>query len=360
MSTSFLRLGLAIVVIAFHSGYPYGGPFAVLAFYVLSGGVSAYLLQNHSPFRFLARRVRSLLPPFVVVAIVHLSLVLYVNRGLADSVEFIGPINRSRLDDPWGLLTVVLPQMHVTLWPLRLGGSSEILPLYWTVLNEFVLYAIAASLCALSLLRRNSILVLLMPVTVIFIIYSVASRNDLGLVNANIYFNALAGVWFFLLGMAIFHLVPPPKIFLGTGGFLTWLPVIVLLATLTVAIAPLTSTLGRFTSDPALIWVWSAVLVALLATFQIVVDRNSLVHARKRPAGEQYISRLAYLVYIWQVPSFTFVLSILKPSGAFSTRFNVFLLILIFTLIPATIHGGIERSLRIRKEKDGEASPLLA
>jgi len=350
MPTSFLRLGLAVVVIAFHSGYPYGGPFAVLAFYVLSGGVSAYLLQSQSGLKFLARRVRSLLPPFFIVAVVHISLVLYVDRGLADSVEFIGPINRGRLDDPWGLLSVLLPQIHLTLWPLRLGGSSEILPLYWTVLNEFILYGLAAALGALLLLRRSTLLALLIPATTILVLYSSASRNDLGLINATIYFNAVAGTWFFVLGMFTFHFVSSFKTHQQTG-FLAWLPAIAILVALTIAIAPLTSSLGRLTNDQALVWVLSAVCVALLTTLQIFFDRRSLEHARKRPITEQYLSRLAYLIYIWQVPAFTFVLSILKPSGSWATRFNVFLLILTFTAIPAAIHGGVELRIRHRSLK---------
>jgi len=70
MTTAILRFCLAVIVIGFHCGYAIGGPFAVLIFFVLSGGVSAFLLSSQSPMHFLISRVRSLIPGFLVVAIV--------------------------------------------------------------------------------------------------------------------------------------------------------------------------------------------------------------------------------------------------------------------------------------------------
>jgi len=356
MTTAILRFCLAVIVIGFHCGYAIGGPFAVLIFFVLSGGVSAFLLNSQSPMYFLISRVRSLIPGFLVVAVVQWFVLLAIDFR-AQSISLAGtgqPTSELDLFSPNGLLHLFVPYYVFEAWPLRFGAGSRILPIFWTVLNEFHYYAGAALLAFAGFQKRRffrySTLVASFSLLAAL---AFASRNDLGAINSNVYFNAPSGFAFFLMGFHTLYSLEQrggrTKTWSLSG---LWSATLIVLA-LTVLMKPIFTVLGHISTDPSVQWMLFALVVAVLATFHLLESRGSFVEGRSRSRTELVTSRSAYFIYIWQVPFLTLIGSPTRmlPATFYSSKLTAFLFVLCCTVTVSFLHASVERQIRINRSQ---------
>jgi len=328
--------------------------------FVLSGGVSAFLLNSQSPMYFLISRVRSLIPGFLVVAVVQWFVLLAIDfRAQSISLASTGqPTSELDLFSPNGLLHLFVPYYVFEAWPLRFGAGSRILPIFWTVLNEFHYYA-GAALLAFAGFQKQRFLRLSTLVASFSLLAALAfaSRNDLGAINSNVYFNAPSGFTFFLMG---FHTLYSLEKRVGRTKTWSlsglWTATLIVLA-LTVLMKPIFTVLGHISTDPSVQWMFFALAVAVLATFHLLESRGSFVEGRSRSLTELVTSRSAYFIYIRQVPFLTLIGSPTRmlPATFYSSKLTVFLFVLCCTVTVSFLHASVERQIRInRSQSNGE------
>lgn len=356
MTTAVLRFCLAVIVIGFHCGYAIGGPFAVLVFFVLSGGVSVFLLNSQSPMHFLISRVRSLVPGFLVVAVVQWFVLLAIDiRSKSISIASTGQ-SPSELDlfSPNGLLNLFIPYYVFEAWPLRFGAGSRILPIFWTVLNELHYYAAAGLLVAVGSQKRRLLhYATLVASFSLLAALAFASQNDLGAINSNVYFNAPSGFAFFLMGFHTLKSLEKPVSRTKTRSFGGLWTATLIVLTLTVLMKPIFMVLGRISTDPSVQWMIFALTVAVLGTFHLLESRGSFVEGRFRSLPELIISRSAYFIYIWQVPFLTLIghPQRMLPAAFYSAKLTVFLFVLCCTVTISILHASIGRQIRINRSQ---------
>lgn len=356
MTTAALRFCLAVIVIGFHCGYAIGGTFAVLVFFVLSGGVSVFLLNSQSPMHFLISRVRSLVPGFLVVAIVQWFVLLAIDiRSKSISIASTGqPPSELDLFSPNGLMNLFIPYYVFEAWPLRFGAGSRILPIFWTVLNEFHYYAGAALLVAAGFHKRRLLRCAMFVASFsLLAALTFASQNDLGAINSNVYFNAPSGFAFFLLGFYTLKSSRGVSEVIRTWNFGgLWTAVLIILA-LTILMEPTFMVLGRISTDPSVQWMLFALTVAVLGALHLLESRGSFVEGRSRSLTELVTSRSSYFIYIWQVPFLTLIGAPTRmlPAAFYSTKLTVFLFVLCCTVTVSFLHASVERQIRIHRSQ---------
>lgn len=356
MTTAALRFCLAVIVIGFHCGYAVGGPHAVLVFFVLSGGVSVFLLNSQSPTRFFISRVRSLVPGFLVVAVVQWLVLLAIeSRSKSISIADVDQLpSGPDLFSPTGLLNMFIPYYVFESWPLRFGAGSRILPIFWTVLNEFHYYAAAALLIAAGFHRRRFLRRAAFVTSFsLLAALTVASRNDLGAINSNVYFNVPSGLAFFLLGFYTLNSSRGATKVVRTLNFGGLWTAISIVFALTILMKPIFVVLSRISSDASLRWIIFALAVALLAALHLSQSCGSFVENRTRSAAELLTSRSSYFLYIWQVPFLTLIGAPTRmlPATFYSTKLTVFLFVLCCTVSVSILHVLVERQIRTKWSK---------
>lgn len=352
MTTAALRFALAIIVIGFHCGYPIGGPFAVLVFFVLSGGVSFLLLNSQKPLLFLTNRIRSLFPPFLVVAAAQYATLVVLNAQMKTmSIESAGSASsEADLFSLRGLLNLFIPYYVFDYWPLRLGAGSRILPIFWTVLNELHYYTAAALLIAIGFQKRRLLRSAIAGISLVLLAsLALASRNDLGAINSYIYFNTPSGFVFFLVGFYTLKSLRVPVYGDRTsriGGLWTAISIIL---TLTVLMKPIFNGLKRISADPSMQWMMFALVVAFLGALHLLESRRSFVEGRLRSSTEIITSRSAYFLYLWQVPLLTLIGAPTRvlPTWLYYNKLTIFLFVLSCTIVISVSHASIEHQIKL-------------
>lgn len=363
MPTAILRVGLAVVVIGFHSGLPFAGPFAVLSFYVISGGVSMYLLSAQRPSSFILRRFRSLLPGFLVVAVVHYIILHLLNVLTPENELYVWrSIKGETLTEFWGSLYLFLPQYGFSLLPPRIGGGSELVSVYWTVLNEFFMYLLLAVLFIFGYRDRRTLQISSFFVaTGLLILLTYLSRGDLGVVNANIYFNVLAGCWFFLVGAITLRCSFQNTTQSDISRIPPWMTATAIVLLLAWGHRIVYPPIEMLVGDRSIAWVIFSIIVAVLTVVHLHCDRASFEHQRHRSKLETLSSRFAYFLYIWQVPFITVFSS--QSFGVFNRvvdgRYRFFLAVLTSSSFFAAIHTKIEHNWREKRPDHRSLNPIV-
>ena len=159
------RFLLALCVVLFHSGFGGGaGPIAVSVFYLMSGYLislslfNVYLVQPYGALRFLTNRALRIVPTFLFIAIISISIFSIKNpTGLksARTLEVIPNISESFVENlKVGLVNLV--NVVFEGWPnLRLFIGVPSIPQFWTVGSEEFYYVIALLITVLARGKRS-------------------------------------------------------------------------------------------------------------------------------------------------------------------------------------------------------------
>lgn len=322
-----------------------------------------YLLSSQHPSSFILRRLRSLLPGFLIVALVHYIILHRLNALLPESEIYVrNRFRREALTDFWESLFLFLPQYSFTFRPPRIGGSSELVSVYWTVLNEFIMYLLLAVLFVFGYRERATVRVLsLFAASGLLIWLTHLSRNDLGLVNANIYFNAWAGCWFFLVGAMKLRGSLRNATERNSQRIPPWITAAAILLSLVWGGPIVYPRIEMLVGDRSIAWVMFSLIVALLTVIHLHCDRASFAYNRHRSKFEVLSSRFAYYLYIWQVPFFTIFLS--KPFGIpnqiLDGGYRLFLAVLTSSSLFAAVHTTVEHYWRSSRPLHRNSNPFI-
>ena len=203
------RFLLALSVLAFHSGLPVLGPFAVYVFYILSGysiyaALDKYQRQNSAYFNFWKKRFRKLIPFYLFVGFGVISLLYLVSITAPEQLKLLTSQPEIFLDKNVGsILNNLIPTINFSGTDFQLNPSVFYVPPWWSVVMEIGFY-ITLFIIVIVLKKFSYFLEL---ITLQFLILQrvlvLRCGQDLGALNSLVYFNWFGTVIFFLIGALV-------------------------------------------------------------------------------------------------------------------------------------------------------------
>jgi peptidoglycan/LPS O-acetylase OafA/YrhL len=203
------RFLLALSVLAFHSGLPVLGPFAVYVFYLLSGysiyaALDKYQSQNSDYFNFWKKRFRKLIPFYLFVGFSVISLLYLVSITVPDQLNSLTSQSDIFLEKNIGsILNNLVPTIDFSGNNFQLNPSVFYVPPWWSVVMEIGFYI---TLFIIVIIQKKFSYVLEF-ITVGFLILHIVlvfrCQQDLGALNSLVYFNWFGTFIFFLIGALV-------------------------------------------------------------------------------------------------------------------------------------------------------------
>ncbi len=204
-----IRFMLALSVLAFHSGLPVLGPFAVYLFYFLSGySIYAALHKIHtdgtSYLNFWRKRFKRLIPFYLFVTLGVISLFSLASIVVPDQLDKLTPRPENFQNiDVVSIFKNLLPTLYFSGSDFQLNPSVFYVPPWWSVVMEIGFY-LTLFMLVVTLKKLTWALELM---TLLFLILHfvlvVRSGQDLGALNSLVYFNWFGTFIFFLIGAIV-------------------------------------------------------------------------------------------------------------------------------------------------------------
>jgi len=201
-----LRIVLAIAVIAFHSGLQVLGPFAVYVFFIISGyaifsGLRSNALSDHKLVNFLKRRLKKLLPPYLLTCFVISILCVFFEKFFpSSSLEFVTENSAFKNLNLIEILKTWVPITHLDSDLPALNPSVLLVRPWWSVVFELGFYLLGASMFIKKKLVGASLAIYFMIALSLHVLLVIKTGQDLSKLNALIYFNFFGTLLFFLFG----------------------------------------------------------------------------------------------------------------------------------------------------------------
>lgn len=207
MNLGFLRIMLCLTVLSYHSGFGSYGPLAVLCFFTISGFVNNRSLSfkyADSYADFFRARAKRLLPDYLACAFLSF-LILFLARS--SNPSYIVKLRSQSANffmssSFWHTFQSFLPKVYIDVFPFSLNFESPLVPLFWSVYCEISFYLILVFLHKFRLVKYKTILILTVASILLILLSANWSGTNLSNWNKYIYFNAVSGFGFFLIGVA--------------------------------------------------------------------------------------------------------------------------------------------------------------
>ena len=307
-----IRFSLALIVVLFHTGSNVGGPFAVYAFYVISGYVMTAALESHYQsriFRFFLNRIWRLIPLYILSVVMiwgSARLVISNSHLKPENLPLVGQKLLASANPISGLVRGSLPD-----WNIKWDGHPILVAFfqwnnpYWTVIIEMLFYLLVPSIVWFqrpNRLIRSIYFFVLALITYIF--YADLGSYDLTDLNRFIYRKFFPTLVFFSLGNLAFRLKAQCKFpFLQKLHFFIGSTLLIYLLFFTSKrVIPSSVTLN---------WMATQWITAIL-TFLCILGIGS----KKRSAHKylEYLGSLSYPIYVMQgfvinLPMYYFLLT---------------------------------------------------
>ncbi len=201
-----IRLILAFIVIAFHVGFPFLGPFAVLVFYIFSGYVITYGLVNgglqNGFVPYAKKRLNRVFPNLIIVSSLQIAFLFTVYK-IFDSqvISLFKNFKEFNYDNFFEYYNLINFEIFYQTFPPLLSFQFLLIPSSFSIYNEIIYYfAIFIFLRVTIKLEKLRFFLLIITITIIQVIGYSSAQQDLGLLNKYIYFNSITGFSYFLLG----------------------------------------------------------------------------------------------------------------------------------------------------------------
>jgi hypothetical protein len=204
-----IRLTLAFIVIAFHTGFPLLGPFAIIVFYIFSGYVITYGLVNgglqNGFVRYAIKRLKRVAPTLLIVSSLQIAFLFIVSKMFDSQVislfKNFKEFNYDNLFEYYNLMNF---EIFYQTFPPLLSFQFLLIPSSWSIYNEIIYYfVIFIFLRATIKLEKLRFFLIILTITIIQVIGVSSAQQDLGLLNKYVYFNSITGFSYFLLGCSL-------------------------------------------------------------------------------------------------------------------------------------------------------------
>jgi peptidoglycan/LPS O-acetylase OafA/YrhL len=204
-----IRLTLAFIVIAFHTGFPLLGPFAIIVFYIFSGYVITYGLVNgglqNGFVNYAKKRTKRIAPTLIIVSALQIAFLFLVSKLFDSQIMILfknfKEFNYDNLLSYYNLLNF---EIFYQPFPPLLSFQYLLIPSSWSIFNEIIYYfVIFIFLKATMKSEKLRFFLLILTLIIIQVIGVSSAQQDLGLLNKYVYFNSITGFSYFLIGSSL-------------------------------------------------------------------------------------------------------------------------------------------------------------
>jgi len=204
-----IRLTLAFIVIAFHTGFSLLGPFAIIVFYIFSGYVITHGLVNgglqNGFVPYAIKRLKRIAPTLLIVSSLQIAFLFIVSKMFDSQVislfKNFKEFNYDNLFEYYNLMNF---EIFYQTFPPLLQFQFLLIPQSWSIFNEIVFYIlIFIFLRATMRLEKLRLFFIFFFIIMIQVISVYSAQQDLGLLNKYVYFNSITGFSYFLLGTSL-------------------------------------------------------------------------------------------------------------------------------------------------------------
>lgn len=204
-----IRLTLAFIVIAFHTGFPLLGPFAIMVFYIFSGYVITHGLVNgglqNGFVPYAIKRLKRVVPTLMLVSSLQIAFLFIVSK-MFDSriISLFKNFKEFNYDNLFRYYHLLNFKIFYEPFPPSLSFEYLLIPQSWSIFNEIIYYFVIFIFLRVTIrLEKLRFFFIILTIIMIQAIGVSSAQQDLGLLNRYVYFNSVTGFSYFLLGSSL-------------------------------------------------------------------------------------------------------------------------------------------------------------
>lgn len=349
-----LRIVLAIAVIAFHSGLQVLGPFAVYVFFIISGyaifsGLRSNTILNHKLVNFLRRRLKKLLPAYLLTCFtISILCVIFEKFFPSSSLEFVTENSAFKNLNIIEILKTWVPRTNLDSDLPVLNPHVLLVRPWWSVVFELGFYILCASIFIKKRFVGVALAIYFVIALSLHVLLVIKTGQDLSKLNTLIYFNFFGTLIFFIFGNIVSYFSKPKfenRLLNSLAGML----IVVMIFLIPTLFGDPTQIIPGKPVSGYLLCLYLITILTLVYLFTLNVNK---------PTGkmDSFLANHSYGIYVYQSLSFPLI-AIFQRELQFPVTTGVqrFLVILFFTSLLSLIGefiisklGRLNASLKVK------------